>query len=157
MKTAADSGELRHRHPRTISMETEGISLQRLINQLLARSMTVAFRSKSLVVNEVSRHVKLPKGRVMITPVLSDLLHTIVSNAHNGDINISADRFRDIITIQIQERNNYNGYALAYSVRALEAEAAMVGGSITIQGEQKKVVTISFSFPGNGDAYFYDC
>jgi hypothetical protein len=143
--------------PSLANGQSSGISLQLLVNQLLSHSMPTAFRSKSLVVNGVSRDLKLDKGRIKVAPVIRDLLATVVTNARNGDICISADKFRDIITLQVQERNNYNGYALAYSIRAMESEAANVGGSIAINGEQKKVVTISFSFPNQEEASQYEC
>jgi hypothetical protein len=139
------------------SGQVSGISLQLLVNQLLSNSMATAFRSKSLIINEISRDVQLSKDKLMVASVIRDLLSTVVTNARNGSIYISADRFRDIITLQVQERNNYNGYALAYSIRAMEAEAAMVGGSISIKGEHQQVITISFSFPNHAGNYQYDC
>jgi hypothetical protein len=47
----------------------------------------------------------------------------------------------------MQERNNYNGYALAFSLKSIEAYAAMIGGNIGIKDPQKLVTTVSFSFP----------
>jgi hypothetical protein len=51
----------------------------------------------------------------------------------------------------VQERNNYNGYALGYSVRTLEQSASAYGANITISGEQQRVVTVSISFPNNAE------
>jgi hypothetical protein len=132
-----------------------GVCLQQLVNQLLRNSMAIAFKNKSLVTNEIPREVQLSKDKVVVAPILRNLLATIITNSRNGEIHISAERFRDIITLQVQERNNYNGYALTYSIQALETEATRVGGSITINGAQQKVITVSFSFPGNNVAY--DC
>lgn len=132
-----------------------GVCLQQLVNQLLQHSMSVAFKNKSLVTNEIPREVELSKDKIIVAPVLRNLLATIITNSRDGEIYISADRFRDIITLQVQERNNYNGYALEYSIKALEREATRVGGSITIDGAHKRVITVSFSFPGMSSAY--DC
>jgi hypothetical protein len=159
MKTPTGSSALINYQPQKQkrSGETSAISLQKLINQFLAYSLTTAFHNKSLVVNSVSSAIELSKDRAVIGSVIRDLLATVVSNARNGDICISADRFRDTITLQIQDRNNYNGYALAYSVRAMEAQAAEAGASIDIDGEQKRVITISLSFPNNIGNYQFDC
>ena len=132
-----------------------GISLQILVNQLLSNSMTTAFQNKSLVINEVSREVLLPKEKVTSAPVIRDILAAVISNSKNGEIYISAERFRDMITLQVQERNNYNGYALSSSLAFLESEAAVAGGNLQVDGAQKKVVTISFSFPMQSSQY--DC
>jgi hypothetical protein len=58
-----------------------------------------------------------------------------------------ADLYRALVTVQIQERNNYNGYALSFSVHSIAPEAIEADGYISINGPQKRITTISFSFP----------
>jgi hypothetical protein len=141
---------------RSVKNQEKGLSLQLLVNQLLVNSMPTAFHSRTLVINEVSRNVELSKDRAGIAPVIRELLSTVILNARNGEIHISADRFKDITTLYVQERNNYNGYALGYSVRTLEQEAAVHGASITINGEQQRVVTVAISFPNNAEGTVWD-
>ena len=159
MKTPTGSPALMSRSHAgtTSSVQVQGVSLQKLINQLLAQSMTTAFHNKSLVINNVSRAIELSKDKAIVAPLIRDLLKTVIANALNGDICISAERFRDTVILQVQDRNNNNGYALAYSVRAMEAEAARFGASIDIDGEQKKVITISLSFANQSGSALYDC
>jgi hypothetical protein len=146
----------RHYSNGNSTAQPTGISLQQLINQLLGNSMATAFRNKSLVINEVTNDVMLAKEKITVAPVIRDLLATVIANSSNGQIYISAERFRDIITIQVQERSNNNGYALASSLRVIEAEATLIGGSISINGAQQRVVTISLSF-SNTENLQYDC
>lgn len=82
-----------------------------------------------------------------IFSVMKELLTIVVSNSKNGKIYISAERFRDVIILDIQERNNNNGYALAYQVSNIEREAAAIGGHISMLEPRKKITTVSFSFP----------
>jgi hypothetical protein len=154
MKTKTDSLSSARLHP--VKYQDRGLSLQLLVNQLLANSMPTAFHSKTLVINEISRAMELSKDRAGIAPVIRDLLSIIIINARNGQIHISADRFRDITTLYVQERNNNNGYALGYSVRTLEQEAAVHGANISITGEQQRIVTISISFPNNAEGMNWD-
>ena len=154
MKAKTDSLSPARLHP--VKNQDRGLSLQMLVNQLLATSMPTAFHSKTLVINEVSRCMELSKDRAGIASVIRDLLSTVIVNARNGQIHISADRFRDITTLYVQERNNYNGYALGYSVRTLEQEAAVHGANISITGEQQRVVTVSISFPNNAEGMIWD-
>lgn len=154
MKTKTDSLSSARLHP--VKNQEKGLSLQLLVNQLLANSMPTAFHSKTLVINEVSRAMELSKDNAGIAPVIRNLLSTIIFNARNGEIHISADRFRDTTTLYVQERNNYNGYALGYSVRTLEQEAASHGANISISGEQQRVVTVSISFPNNVEGRIWD-
>ena len=122
-------------------------SLQLLVNRLVSNSLAGIVRSKSIVVNEVLPEFFITADENKVTPVISELLTTVVANARNGRIYITAERFRDIIILQIQDRNNYNGYALACSIKAIEPQAAMMGGCINIKSAQQLVATISFSFP----------
>jgi len=138
-------------------MKLSEVSLQQLINQLLGNQMSTAFRNKSVVTNEISRDIQLSKDKIAVAPVIRHLLATVISNARNGEIYISAERFRDIIILHVQDRNNYNGYALDYSIKAMETEATSAGGSLTIEGAQKRVVNISLSFPSQAGHTTYDC
>lgn len=123
------------------------ISLKQLVSNLVCNSLPAALHHKSNVVNEVEQGVLLGAGKQKVKAILQDLLTTVISNSCNGEIHISADRFRDVVTLEIQERNNNNGYALAYSIGSIEPDAAAVGGHISMKGCQQKVATIFFSFP----------
>jgi hypothetical protein len=124
-------------------------SLHLLVNRLVSNSHAGIIRSKSIIVNEVPEEFFITADENKIAPVISELLTTVVANARYGRIYITAERFRDIIILQIQDRNNYNGYALAYSIKAIEPQAAVMGGHISIKAAQQLIATISFSFPNH--------
>ena len=92
-----------------------------------------------------------------IGPVIQELLSTIINNSRKGRIHIRAERFRDIIILEIEDQSNYNGYALDYSIRSIEPLARSVGGSISIKGQQQLETTISFSFPDRPETTGYHC
>jgi hypothetical protein len=122
-------------------------SLQLLVNRLVSNLLTDIVRSKSFIVNEVSPELFIIPHESKVTPVISELLTTVVTNSRNGHIYITAEKFGDIVILQIQDRNNYNGYALTGSIKSIEPMAMVIGGSINIKGQQHLVATISFSFP----------
>jgi hypothetical protein len=124
-----------------------GTSLQQLVAKLVNDSLPTAFHNKTNIVNEVEQEVVIENNSEKVITVMKDLLQTVVQNSNNGDIHIYAECFRDIIILQIQERNNYNGYALSFSIGAMEPDAINAGGHISIDGPGKRVATISFSFP----------
>ncbi|MBL7744710.1 MAG: ATP-binding protein [Chitinophagaceae bacterium] len=133
-------------------------SLQSLVNQLLRHSLNDMMRkSDSSVMNEVSPDLCIMADESRITPVIEELLATVITNARKGRIHIRAERFRDIVILEIEDRSNYNGYALDYSIRSLEPLARTVGGYISIKGQQKLDTTISFSFPNQASPSGYDC
>ena len=122
-------------------------SLQLLVNRLVSNLLADIVRSKSFIVNEVSPEFLITADKSKVTSVISELLTTVVANSRNGHIYITAEKFGDIVIFQIQDRNNYNGYALAGSIKSIEPMALMIGGNINIKGQQHLVATISFSFP----------
>ena len=126
-----------------------GTSLQQLVNDLVNKSLSQAINNKSNVVNEIDKRIILAAADPRVPFILEDLLSTVIANSHNGEIHITADMYGDVVTVQIQERNNYNGYALSFSVQSIEPEAIEAGGYISINGAQKRITTISFSFPNN--------
>src|SRR5205085_6589877 len=95
-------------------------SLKQLINNLVNNSLPTAMHNKSIVVNGVAHELTLGAGMSLISTIMHDLLTTVLVNSRNGDIHITADRYHDVVTIDIQERNNNNGYALAYSIGSIE-------------------------------------
>lgn len=142
----------------THTASQRGTSLQSLINQLLRHSLSEIMRySDSSVMNEIPADFTIQAEESKIAPVIREVLETVIGNARKGRIHIRAERFRDIIILEIQDMSSYNGYALDYSIRALEPLARMVGGYISIKGQQKLDTTISFSFPNNTTEFAYNC
>jgi hypothetical protein len=137
---------------------TPGTSLRSLIDHLLRHSLSDLLRSSdSSVMNEIPAELYLTIGENKVAPVVSELLISVLNNARKGRIHIRADRFRDIIILEIEDQSNYNGYALEYSIRHIEPLARVIGGYLTIKGKQQLVTTITFSFPNRETDFGYDC
>lgn len=130
-----------------------GISLQLLVKQLVDNSRQEADRNRTLIVNDVVSRFMLGTGEEPVIPVLEELLRAVVENSRDGQIYISADCYGDVVTLEIEDRNNYNGYALTSRISSIEPEAAGVGGQISIRDPGKRVATICFSFPNERGAY----
>lgn len=123
-----------------------GISLQLLVNRMVSSLTDISIRNRISVVNEVSGGIQVVADKIKIVAIIEELLTTVIANARNSKIYVTADRFRDSVILNIQDQNNNNGYALEFSVMTIESEINEAGGSLTIDGKQKKVATISFSF-----------
>ena len=124
-----------------------GLSLHQLVNNIVSDYLPAALVHQTRLINEVERQLVIDNQDAQAITIISELLSTVINNSNRGDIHVSAERYGDVIIFNIQERNNYNGYALSYSIGAIEPEAVSVGGHIVIRGAQQKVTTISFSFP----------
>ena len=123
------------------------ISLQLLLNKLLKNLPRTIASNKIVIENEVSADFNVLANQDDVVPVIDEVLTTVVANARNTSIFITAEKFIDIITLNFQDRNNYNGYALAFSLMSIGEQARCIGGDLNIEGAQKRVATVSFSFP----------
>ena len=130
-----------------VSASDTPTNLKQIVDDLISSSLACALHNKSKVVNEIDKGIVFGPANEAVVGILNELLTTVIENSRNGDIHITADRFQDIVAVQIQERNNYNGYALSYSIGSIEPEAISLGGHIAIKGPQKRITTISFCFP----------
>lgn len=124
------------------------VSLNQLVLSLVEKKTPLAVKHNTRIVNEIDRQLLLGEGALQLSKVLEELIDAVILNSKEGDIHISADRFKDMVLLHIEERNNYNGYALSFSVGSLEPDAARIGGHISMEGERKRAAHIQFSFPG---------
>jgi len=123
------------------------ISLKLLVSKLVGNLTADLIRNKVVIGNEVSPELKMLADLSQVIPVINEILTTVVANARNTCILITAEKFTDIVTLNIQDSNNYNGYALSFSLMSVGRHARIVGGNMSIEGAQKRVATVSFSFP----------
>lgn len=132
----------------SVPVAEQALSLSTLLRSIMTDALPAATGKNTRIVNDVEKDLLLGKGADKLRQVLSDLLQAVIRNSHEGDVHISAERFRDMVMLHIEERNNYNGYALSFSVGSLEPDAAKIGGHISMEGTHKREAHISFSFPG---------
>ena len=123
------------------------LSLQQLISKLVNNSLPAAHEKNTKLLNEIGQGIVLEATMKKTITLINDLLNTVVANSRNGEIHISAERHRGQVILKIQERNNYNGYALSSSIGTLEPDAVSAGGYLSMSSQQKIVTTICFSFP----------
>ena len=138
---------MKNQSPTTGSVSESLSSLQQLVSNLVNSFLSTASQNNTQLVNEVRKEIALGATPIKAIEVIRELLETVIANSSNGEIHITAERLGSTILLQIQERNNNNGYALAYSIGTIEPTALSAGGHISINGPQKRVATISFSFP----------
>jgi hypothetical protein len=144
-------------NPRLPVVAKTTTSLQQLVNRLVSSLQERVIRNNSVIVNEVTGDIKVMAEENKVVSVISELLTTVVANSRNSSIHVTAERFRDTVLLNIQDRNNNNGYALAFSIMSMEPLAAEAGGILSIHGKQHRVATVSFSFPQSIDSPKYYC
>lgn len=123
------------------------VSLKSFVDNLVCSSQHIIHKTQTVVVNEITTDFLIVAEACKAMPVITELFATVIANTRNGEIFINAQRYADLITIEIQDRNNYNGYALTSRLQWIEPQVRKMDGIITIDGQHKLVTTISFSFP----------
>lgn len=130
----------------TVSPGTD-VSLQVLLNDLVTRLPETIAINKVIIANQVASNLTMRADQDNLVTVIDELLTIIAINARNTSLFITAEKFIDTVTLYVEDRNNYNGYALSFSLMALEQQARHIGGNLAIKGAQQRITTVSLSFP----------
>ncbi len=148
MKTTVNSNPLKEQSIQGFFVRSSaGTPLKSMVNRLVSNLLATAIEQDTVIVNEVPGHVQIAAHDTKTVQVISELLTTVVANSKKGIIHIYAERLGEMITFSIQDRNNYNGYALSFSIQSIAPMAVMAGGYLSMKGLQQLETTISFSFP----------
>lgn len=131
----------------TAGAVAHGISLHSLANDICSELMPLALRSTSVLVNEIPPSLCTTAQENAIAPFLRELVSAVLRNARQGRVHLSADKFGDVISIYVEDQNNYNGYALSSSIAQMEPLARVMGGFLSLKGAQQLIATVTFSFP----------
>jgi hypothetical protein len=132
MKPAHISYFMHNQPGNNITGNLNGLSLQLLLNNLVRNLPGTIDRNKISVENQVPYDLKMYANQMKIVPVINELLTTVLANARNTTILLTAEKYSGIVTLNIRDSNNYNGYALSFSLRSLSQQARFAGGDICI-------------------------
>ena len=124
-------------------------SLHMLLDDLVGELPGLIRENHIAVKNEIPAELRTQTDPEAYLPLVSELLNTVMSNARDTCISISAERYRDVLTVRVVDRNNYNGYALDFGLMSVGRLAREIGGDVVVDGVQKRVATISLSIPDN--------
>ena len=136
-----------HIHAGCIETVYSGIQLQQLVDKLVGNSLLIAAAKCSAVKNEVGGGVFLQNANPRVVTLIEEIIHTVILNSQKGDIHIGARQMDGNTVLKVQERNNYNGYALSFSIGTLMSDVNVAGAGLCITGEKQKITTVLFTFP----------
>ena len=133
----------------TISNNTTNHSLHKLVDEVIRDLSMVPFTGKSRIVNKVSPDLFIRmKDENILSSIISGLLYALLSNATEGNIEVSArELFGNTMKIFMRDNNCYNTYAVACALQKILPMAERIGGFLNIMNQRQKITTIEFSFP----------
>ncbi|HEU4575864.1 MAG TPA: hypothetical protein VFS36_12740 [Chitinophagaceae bacterium] len=121
-------------------------SLQQLVSRLALPFYSTAIHNRTRLVNVIAPGIMIVPHEG-VTAIISHLLSTVITQARDSYITITAEQFGDVVTLEVQDNSSYNSYAVACRVEQYRGLAQTLGGNLGINGCGKKVTTVTFSFP----------
>lgn len=125
------------------------IPLRQLIDGLVGNSLSIAAGNGTVLLNEVGGGVFLQNVSDRFVQLMDDIIQVVISNSRRGDVHISAEKIKGNLVLHIEDRSNYNGYALSFSIGVLAQDAALVGGYLEVQNPNSLEAVVLLSVPAN--------
>jgi hypothetical protein len=123
-------------------------TLQNVVDKLINALLPVAARNKSSIVNDIPADLSIRGDGNTIVSVISGLLRSVINNARESCIRISAkEMYGRMVTVSVKDSNSFDTYAVACGLQDVVALAKKIGGDLDITNPQQKVTTIAFNFP----------
>ena len=123
-------------------------TLQNVVDSLINKLLPVARRNNSSIVNNVSPKLNLAGDLNSVASVIGGLLRSVISNARESCIQISAkELYGKMVMLSVRDSNSYDTYAVACGLQDVVHLAEKIGGHLDITSERQRVTTIAFCFP----------
>ena len=123
-------------------------TLQNVVDCLITKLSPVAMRNNSSIVNDVPAKLNLAGDGNNVTSVIAGLLRSVINNARESCIHISAkELYGKMVMLSVKDSNSYDTYAVACGLQDVVHLAEKMGGHLDIISERQKVTTIAFRFP----------
>jgi len=140
----------------TIANNTTSHSLHDLVDEVIRDLLPLQSSGKGQIINSVPPYLSIRTNEESIlSSIISGLLYALLSNATEGDLEVSArELFGNTIKVFVKDNNCYNTYAVACALQKVVPIAERIGGFINIMNQRQKITTIEFSFPFGKDELF---
>jgi len=116
--------------------------VDRLINTLLPK----AYRNKSFFVNDIPDHLQLEQDSPVITSVLGGLLSTVISNAKESCIWLSAKIYGNVVLVHVKNSKGFSTHAMESQLQQLQTLAVKTRGTIGYTSHQSSITSLTFGF-----------
>jgi len=122
--------------------------LHDLVDGLIKTILPVAVRNNTFIVNDVPAGLFIDVDANDLAGVISGLLRSVIHNAKESCIRISANEmYGNTIVLSIKDSNSFNTYGVVCSLQNVVPLAQKIGGKPVISSQRQKITTIAFRFP----------
>jgi hypothetical protein len=84
------------------------LNLKKLTSSLFEEFLPIAVRNRNLLINDVPDSLFVEKDHALARPVISGMIKSILSNAENNCLRLSARIFEGIIFLNITDGKDIN-------------------------------------------------
>jgi len=120
--------------------------LNDVVDRLISTLLPKACSNKSFFVNDIPNHLEFKKESPVVTSVLGGLLSTVISNATNSCIWLSAKLYGNVVVLHVKNAKGFNPHIIRGQLRQLQALAEKRGGTIGFARDQNTVTSLTFGF-----------
>lgn len=120
------------------------ISLQELVSELIRSLLPLTIRRHNLVLNEISRDLRVEADENMLAYVLWSLINGAIQSTQNECIHIEAITVGDRLMIQIKDVGTYFHHTISRDYRQVQHVAEKLGGSISIENGKEYGTNAAF-------------
>jgi hypothetical protein len=129
----------------TETLATPGVSLHKLVDQLMLSFIPLAVNKKSFIVNDVNEAFRLKADEQVLAFIIGHLLNNAINSSEHVCIRIEAVKQPKGVQIRVKN-NGANFYSsVAHGFSEVLAAARSVGGNINIYNQKHEGTVITLS------------
>ena len=129
----------------TETLATPGVSLHKLVDQLMLSFIPLAVNKKSFIVNDVNEAFRLEADEQVLAFIIGNLLNNAITSSDHVCIRIEAVKQSQGIQIRVKN-NGTNFYStVAHGFSEVLAAARSMGGNINIYNQRHEGTVITLS------------
>jgi len=122
------------------------VSLHELVSGLVLSLLPLTIRRHSLVLNEISRDLRVGADENMLACVLWSLINGAIQSTQNECIHIEAITVGDRLMVLIKDVGTYFYHIISREYRQVQHVAEKLGGSIGIENGKEYGTNAAFYF-----------
>lgn len=125
-------------------MGHENVSLHDLVSGLVQSLMPLSISRQNLVLNEISRDLRVDADEDMLAYVLWNLIKGAIQSTQNDCIHMEALTVGDRLMILIKDVGTYFHHTISREYRQVQLVAEKLGGSISIENGKEYGTNAAF-------------
>jgi hypothetical protein len=118
-----------------------------LVKIIAANARPSALRHNSFIVNDIPQELIIIADENILATVLSRLIYSLVNDAEDSCIRVTAREYDDIVFVQMKGAHGIDNATIENELQQAQAYAKKMNGNIGLSREDGKVTGIVFSFP----------